>query len=35
VPFPALIRVAPPDPSDLRVGAELEEAFRAAGAAGS
>jgi 4-hydroxybenzoyl-CoA reductase alpha subunit len=35
VPFPALIRVAPPDPSDLRVGAELEEAFRAAGAVGS
>jgi 4-hydroxybenzoyl-CoA reductase alpha subunit len=35
VPFPALIRVAPPDPADLRVGAELEEAFRAAAADGS
>jgi 4-hydroxybenzoyl-CoA reductase alpha subunit len=35
VPFPELIRVTPPDPSDLRVGAELEEAFRAAGASGS
>jgi CO/xanthine dehydrogenase Mo-binding subunit len=29
VPFPPLLRVEPPDPGDLRVGPELEAAFRA------
>lgn len=29
IPFPALIKVEPPDPADLRVGPELEAAYRA------
>lgn len=31
VPYPEPIRVEPPDPHDMRVGEELEEAFAAAG----
>jgi CO/xanthine dehydrogenase Mo-binding subunit len=30
IPYPELIRVEPPDPKDLRVGAELEAAFPSA-----